>query len=83
MVRPRVVSTVSLKKITIEIERETWRRFKSLLDENGKPNAIFHLRRAMDLYLRVLEAEDPAKFFEDQESEEGLHAYSSFGRASV
>ena len=68
---------MSLKKVTIEIEREIWKQFKSLLDDNGKPNAIFHLRKAMELYLRVLEAENPSKFFEDlkdQESEEGLHA---------
>lgn len=65
---------MSLKKVTIEIEKGTWKQFKSLLDDNGKPNAIFHLRRAMDLYLRVLATEDPSKFFEDQESEKGLHA---------
>lgn len=69
---------MSRKKITIEVDRGTWEKYKSLTDYNDKPNAIYHLRRAMALYLKVLETEDPVSMlFEDQDSEEGIHANRS------
>lgn len=64
-----LVSTVDLVKVTTHLEKELWDKFKELQGPDNKPNASYHLREAMRLYLKVLESENSPEIFEELRSE--------------
>lgn len=48
---------MSMKKVTIELDRDDWKELKSLEDPFGKANGTYHLREAIKLYLKVKKME--------------------------
>jgi predicted GIY-YIG superfamily endonuclease len=85
--RLRKISLGDLQRITLFMDEDDWKALQNLPGPEGKPNASFHVREALRMYLRVLEVEEgpcgkhrcgqhSAKLFEDRESDESIHASS-------
>ena len=48
---------MSMKKVTVKLDRDDWRELKSLEDPSGNANGTYHLREALKLYLKLMKVE--------------------------